>query len=215
LIIEEKRIDAFEKRKQRELNRKYNKQVSALRKSEKSQQVKSEINSSKSEFRGRGDDAKGGVAGRGGGDKGARPEKSFKRQAMVTRRAIVDLSLPHLISQDKKYGFGGKDKMKSKLSDQKYALSPSWQSSHTLSVSRSLNDFSQYNPRGGKLVRREKKTAGGRGGGGGRVGAGRGGGGAKIGRSGGGGAKAGAGKGANRPGKRARTERRASRSQSA
>jgi hypothetical protein len=44
LILEEKKIDAFEKRKQREVNRKYDKQVAALRKEETSARVKNEIN---------------------------------------------------------------------------------------------------------------------------------------------------------------------------
>lgn len=47
LILEEKKIDAFEQRKQRELNRKYNKQVSAMRKEEKSKATKSEIEAGK------------------------------------------------------------------------------------------------------------------------------------------------------------------------
>jgi thiamine biosynthesis lipoprotein ApbE len=43
LILEEKKIDAFEKRKQREVSRKYDKQVAALRKQENSSRVKAEI----------------------------------------------------------------------------------------------------------------------------------------------------------------------------
>jgi uncharacterized membrane protein len=70
-----------------------------------------------------------------------------------------------------------------------------------LNDKKSLNDFKDYNPRGGKFVRREKSSAApGRGGGGG----GRGGGG----RGGGGGGAAGGKKKPNRPGKEARTQRR-------
>lgn len=79
---------------------------------------------------------------------------------------------------------------------------------------RSLNDLSDYNPRGGKFVRREKSGGsagggGGKGGGGGGGFKGKGGAGGKA----GGGKRDGISKGKpNRPGKDARTERRASRS---
>lgn len=79
-----------------------------------------------------------------------------------------------------------------------------------------MNDFSDYNPRGGKFVRRE---GGGRGGGrnggrGGGGGGGRGGGRAPGGRGGGGGSSGFKGKASNskpfRPGKDARNNKRAS-----
>jgi hypothetical protein len=109
--------------------------------------------------------------------------------------------------QDKKYGSGIKQKMRAKLTDKK-----------------SLNDFTDFNPRGGKFVRREKKgggpgspggrgsSPGGRGSSPGRSSGGRGFGG----RSSGGGRSPGGGGGAgakgkskpNRPGKDARTARR-------
>ncbi len=41
--MEDKKIDAFEKRRQRESSRKYDKQVSDIRKQEKAQHVKQEI----------------------------------------------------------------------------------------------------------------------------------------------------------------------------
>jgi hypothetical protein len=71
---------------------------------------------------------------------------------------------------DKKYGSGIKDRMKNKMNDKK-----------------SLNDLSDYNPRGGKMVRRGGSGRGG----GGRGGAGRG--------------------GASRPGKSKRDNSRSSR----
>lgn len=60
----------------------------------------------------------------------------------------------------------------------------------TIGYGRSLNDFSDYNPRGGKFIRREKRGGGGGGGG--------------VGGSGGKGGK----KGGNRPGKAARDAKR-------
>jgi len=44
LIMEEKKMEAFEQRKQRETNKKFNKQVQLLKKEEKSQQTKTNIN---------------------------------------------------------------------------------------------------------------------------------------------------------------------------
>ena len=43
LILEEKKISAFEQRKNRDVNKKFNKQVSALRKAEKLKSTKDEI----------------------------------------------------------------------------------------------------------------------------------------------------------------------------
>mmetsp|Transcript_15390 Transcript_15390/g.23187 ORF Transcript_15390/g.23187 Transcript_15390/m.23187 type:complete len:299 (+) Transcript_15390:71-967(+) len=149
LILEEKKIDAFEQRKQRELNRKFNKQVSAQRREEKARDKKLAIESAKKM--------------RGGEDAEDKEKPGVKRDGKKTTKRIA---------MDKKYGFGAKERKKAKLNDKK-----------------SLNDFSDYNPRGGKLIRREKR-GGGAGGKGGK-------------------------KGGNRPGKAARMERRANRSKSA
>lgn len=153
LLIEEKRIEAFELRKNREQNKKFNKQVSQLKKQEKSQKQKQQINEV-TELR-KGTSSSAGINREeklnrileDGGDAG----KSKKRKAM-----------------DKKYGFGGKDRKQMKLADKK-----------------SLNDMTEFNPRGGKFVRRGS-SSGGRGGG----------------RGGGGGGKQ------QRPGKDARQKRR-------
>mmetsp|Transcript_18195 Transcript_18195/g.36646 ORF Transcript_18195/g.36646 Transcript_18195/m.36646 type:complete len:324 (+) Transcript_18195:114-1085(+) len=176
LLIEDKRIEAFELRKNKDNNRKFNKQVKELRKAEGAAQRKQQI-ADVSNIRK--EPAEGGESRE---DKVKKlieaPVKSKKRQNM-----------------DKKYGFGGADRKKAKLNDKK-----------------SLNDMKDFNPRGGKFVRRE---GGGRGGGGGgrggaeRGGAGRGAGG----RSGSGGR--GGGKSQNRPGKEARTQRRAGRASTA
>jgi rRNA-processing protein EBP2 len=98
LILEEKKIDAFDKRKNREVNRKYEKQVAAIRKQEKSKQVKDEIGQVQKLWK-----------GRNGSDREAllnetlqQPTKSKKRMAM-----------------DRKYGSGVKEKMKKKLGDKK------------------------------------------------------------------------------------------------
>lgn len=72
---------------------------------------------------------------------------------------------------------------------------------------RSLNDLSDFNPRGGKMVRREKTSGGGGGGTKGKFGGGGESASFKRGRGGGkGGDKK---KGTNRPGKDARTKKRA------
>ncbi len=77
-------MDAFEKRKQRELNRKYNKQVSALKKAEKARDFKDEIKST-GKYKSSGDDDQDDdrSKGRPGRDGSKKPEKSFRRQAMV------------------------------------------------------------------------------------------------------------------------------------
>ena len=67
LILEEKKIDAFEKRKQREVSRKYDKQVADMRKQEKSKKVKSEISE---------------VAGLRAGGKGSSDDPQAKRQKL-------------------------------------------------------------------------------------------------------------------------------------
>jgi len=84
LLLEEKKIEAFELRKNRENNRKFNKQVSELRKQEKSKDRKSNI-AEVTQLR----KEKGGDDGErasklralvGDDDK---PQKSHKRQVMV------------------------------------------------------------------------------------------------------------------------------------
>ena len=113
LLLEEKKMEAVEKRKNREQNRKYNKQVSALKEQEKAKIRKRNVKDV-SEFN---EDSK------DGGRKETATGKSRKREIM-----------------DKKYGHGGREKIKKmKVADRK-----------------SLNDMSDFNPRGGKFVRREK-----------------------------------------------------------
>jgi rRNA-processing protein EBP2 len=132
LIHEQKKIEAYEMRRQRETNRKYNKQLQLQKKQERGQSSKEEINAVaalRKEGRGQGklggkEDEEGKaklekILGRGVGDRG-RAEKSQKRKNM-----------------DKKYGSGVKERMKAKVSDKK-----------------SLNDFKGYSPRGGKFVKR-------------------------------------------------------------
>jgi rRNA-processing protein EBP2 len=143
LLLETKKMDAFEKRRQRETNRKYNKQLQDLRKKEKSSETKGEIKEfdklRKGGATGQAMDEKveallQGRSGRGVGDRG-RAEKGDKR-----------------LKADRKYGSGVKEKMRNKLNDKK-----------------SFNDMSSYNPRGGAQVRREKGAKGGKGGKGGPV----------------------------------------------
>jgi rRNA-processing protein EBP2 len=209
LILEEKKMEAFDQRKNREMNKKFNKQLQTQKKESKQSKEKEEISSFKKFRMGSGEDSEkleealNNSVG-----------KSGKRKAM-----------------DKKYGFGGKDRLSRKLVDKK-----------------SLNDLSKYDPRGGKTHEAMQgrggrgaggRSAGGRGGGdggrgghgaggrggrgggdrdsGGRGGGGRGGGGRGGGGRGGGGRGGGrggsegrgGGRGsANRPGKDARTARR-------
>ena len=130
LIHEQKKIEAFEMRRQRETNRKYNKQLQLQKKMEREQSSKDEISAIthlRKSGKGLGgkDDEEGKaklekiLGGRGVGDRN-RSEKSLKRKNM-----------------DKKYGRGIKEKMKAKIGDKK-----------------SFNDFSGYSPRGGKQVKR-------------------------------------------------------------
>ena len=127
LIHEQKKIEAYEMRRQRETNRKYNKQLQLQKKMEHGQKTKEEIEAVKKLRSGAhgGEDEEGKaklekiLKGRGIGDRG-RTEKSQKRKNM-----------------DKKYGSGTKEKMRAKLNS-----------------SKSLNDFSDYSPRGGKFVKR-------------------------------------------------------------
>ena len=111
LLLESKKIDAFEQRKTRENNRKYNKQVGELRKQEKHSAVKEEVDAV-SRLRKSGEGDKTGKltallekgqrgSSRGEGDRSS-GGKSFKRLGM-----------------DKKYSTGVKDKMRSKIGDRK------------------------------------------------------------------------------------------------
>jgi len=123
LILETKKIEAFEKRKNRDFNKKYNKQVNELRKQEKSQDRKTNAKDlDKFKNSGDGSDRK---LGRSESNDTATPTKGKKR-----------------LNMDKKYGVGGRDKKRAKLNDKK-----------------SLNDLTEFNPRGGKFVRRPKAGA--------------------------------------------------------
>lgn len=136
LLVEEKRIEAFELRKNREQNRKFNKQVSELRKQEKVQERKAH-NEEVTQIRRASDkDEKEGrlnkILGGGGGDKQA-PTKSFKRQGLVSSCAallwlllslllllLADVFCSPLVRlQDKKYSFGAKDRKMAKMNDKK------------------------------------------------------------------------------------------------
>lgn len=148
LLLEEKKMSAFEQRKQREQTRKFSKQVSDLRRQEKARATKDAVEEVSRLRKSGGADKEGRLlqlvegkgGGRQGGGRGDGSGKSSKRQAM-----------------DKKYGFGAKERMRSKLNDKK-----------------SLNDLRDYSPRGGKFVRREGKgrgsSGGGKAGGGAKVG---------------------------------------------
>lgn len=92
LILEDKKMEAFELRKQREMNKKFNKQVSILKKEEKAQKVKAEINETTNQ----------------------RKEKSFSSPAASLDRLQENdgdsarKKSSKRIAMDKKYGFGGK-----------------------------------------------------------------------------------------------------------
>ena len=99
-MLEEKKMEAFEERKNREENRKYNKQVQEVRKQEKAKGRKDFNNDVTNSRKGKGgEDIEELLAN----NKGGAAEKSKKRLAM-----------------DKKYGHGGKDAIKrAKVSDRK------------------------------------------------------------------------------------------------
>ena len=151
--------------------------MAALRKEEKLRSAKDEIRDVKRlRTSGKGDDAvdkelekvleKNKVYKRGEGDR-SRAVKSAKRKGYVS---INNNACPHLIDmlqckyiQDRKYGHGGKNARKSKLNDAKYVLIVmQFDVSNTLYspiinlCTRSLNDLSDFNPRGGALNRRDK-----------------------------------------------------------
>lgn len=175
LLLEQKKIESFEKRKTRETDRKYVKQVSEMqskKRKEDKENGKGKIGSKNEDWNNKSDE-KESYSNR---DRNKdTPEKSLKRRKM-----------------DKKYGTGIKEKMRAKIADKK-----------------SLNDLSDFNPKGGKFVRKDKVAAAsykrGRNGssGGNKEGTPS----FKRGRSGGGATK----KGTNRPGKETRTNARKSR----
>jgi hypothetical protein len=111
--LEEKKISAFEMRKNRDVNKKFNKQVANLRKEEKLKGTKDEINDVKRLRKG-GDNGEAidkelekvlernnKKPRRGEGERG-KDEKSFKRAGY-----------------DKKYGHGGKNTRKERMNDAK------------------------------------------------------------------------------------------------
>jgi len=113
LILEEKKIEALEARKLRDLNRKYNKRQTVSKK-----KSNGDVDD--------GDEIKG-RRGRGRNKdeaNGERQGSSSLREGGPSRKKMI---------MDKKYGFGGKERRKSKLNDAK-----------------SLNDMSTYNPKAGK-----------------------------------------------------------------
>jgi rRNA-processing protein EBP2 len=132
--MEEKRIEAFEQRKNREQSKKFNKQLSLIKKTEKTKETRNfnkEIEHVKKSKDGNKDEKLERILNSDRHGDRDRTEKSKKRKIM-----------------DKKYGFGGKDGKKSKMND-----------------SKSLNDFTDFNPRGGKAVRSSvpRRTKGGKG----------------------------------------------------
>ena len=105
MIVEEKKIAAFEKRKQRDFDRKFAKKVNSLSKTSAKDK-----HTNKEGHEGAAAAVNKPVAKTGDAKKDFRnsekqfdtPRKSFKRKAM-----------------DKKYGFGGKDRKRAKLNDSK------------------------------------------------------------------------------------------------
>ena len=131
LITEEKKMAAFEERKQRDINKKFNKQVAALKKSNKSQSTK-QFNEDVTNLRkdsSRSSDSK--------------EDKEDKLNKILTGAGRGDGSgkSKKRLGYDKKYGHGGKESKSKK------------------STSKSINDLSDYNPRGGKFVRREDHSS--------------------------------------------------------
>ena len=125
LITEEKKMAAFEERKQRDINKKFNKQVAALKKSNKTQTTK-QFNEDVTNLR---------------KDSKSSDSKEDKLNKILTGAGrssdgTTGKSKKRL-AYDKKYGHGGKESKSKK------------------STSKSINDLSDYNPRGGKFVRRE------------------------------------------------------------
>jgi hypothetical protein len=136
--MEEKKIEAFEKRKNREQSKKFNKQLSLMKKSEKNKETNNfnrEIERVKKSTDGNKDEklerilnsehhADNRGAGRGGGgrDGGGRFGGAGGRGGRGGRGG-GDRNQPEKSKRrqgmDKKYGFGGKDGKRAKLNDSK------------------------------------------------------------------------------------------------
>lgn len=98
LLVEQKRMEAFEQRKNREQNKKFNKQLSEKKRKEKKdeqEQLLHEIDEIKTQSK--------------GGDKDSKLERILNNPGKSKKRQ----------NMDKKYGFGGKDKKFSKMNDKK------------------------------------------------------------------------------------------------
>jgi len=143
LLIEEKRMEAFEQRKNREQNRKYNKQLVLMKKETKNKEKKQlldEIDELKEQSREQGAEKTHSKYL----DKNASMSKDEKLEKILKNHDDKSSSQSKKRKiMDSKYGFGGKDRKKSKQNDAK-----------------SLNDFSDFNPRGGKFIRNRTSTGG-------------------------------------------------------
>lgn len=123
LLVEQKRMEAFEQRKNREQNRKFNKQLVLKKKKERnddSQEMLDDIEQLKKSSK------------RGGNNTEDKLERILNREHGEKSKKRINM--------DKKYGFGGRDKKRMKQNDNK-----------------SLNSFKEFNPRGGKFNRLERK----------------------------------------------------------
>lgn len=102
LILEEKKIEAFEQRKQRDFDRKFSKKVSSTQKKVKTNDSAANKDFTDSNKFGRNNKYTQNTIKdeKDSGERGTDPRKSLKRKNM-----------------DKKYGFGGKDRKKAKLND--------------------------------------------------------------------------------------------------
>lgn len=98
--MQEKKMEAFEQRKNRELNKKFNKQVSVQRKDERNQKMKEQFSAVKRL--------------RTGGD----ADKEDKLSAILDSKSGPQKSKKRL-NMDRKYGFGGKEGRARKQNDQK------------------------------------------------------------------------------------------------
>jgi rRNA-processing protein EBP2 len=101
LLIEEKRMDAFDKRKNREQNRKFNKQLTEVKKQERSQ-GEQKVFKDVAQLR----------KGKKSDDTDAKLEKILNSQERPQQGKKRK-------GMDKKYGMGGRDKKRAKLNDKK------------------------------------------------------------------------------------------------
>ena len=111
LLLEEKRIEAFEMRKNRENNRKFNKQVSELRKQEKVKDRKSNISEFSKLRKGSNSESNSNTGQSERAPKNSISNKSPKRMAMVWIKifqVLVQIYRPfcHLGSQVRKWNKG-------------------------------------------------------------------------------------------------------------